>query len=384
MIRLAILATDNREHHRKYGLTEPYFGPAIEALLQGLSESPDLEVHVVSCTQRPMSSPEKLFANTWFHSLHVPKIGWLRTGYQGCIRAIRKKLRELRPDIVHGQGTERECAISAAFSGFPNVITLHGIMSAMEKKANARIGSFLWCAAKLERFTLPRTLGVFCNSAYTESMVRSRARRTWRVPNAIRREFFETPVSTKRTGPKPILLNIGTVSSHKRQLELLQLAGQLARQGNSFELHFIGATDPGDAYSAAFVKEIEIAEREGYARYVGLKSLPELIITLDEAVALVHAPSEEAFGLVVAEALARNLKLFATDTGGVAEVAGQVGGVEIVPSGDFEALGSALSSWIQSNCPPPPASVQKIRARYHPELIAKRHVEIYRAVLGPA
>src|SRR4051812_21202253 len=112
-MRVAILTTDNREHHRKYELAAPYFGPAIEALLQGMSQRADLEVHVISCTQQPMRAPEKLAANTFFHLLHVPKIGWLRTGYQGCIRAIRRKLREIKPDIVHGQGTERECALAA-------------------------------------------------------------------------------------------------------------------------------------------------------------------------------------------------------------------------------------------------------------------------------
>ena len=60
-MRIALLTTDNREHHRKYQLTQPYFGPAVEALLQGLAELPELEVHVVSCTQRPMHAPAKTF-----------------------------------------------------------------------------------------------------------------------------------------------------------------------------------------------------------------------------------------------------------------------------------------------------------------------------------
>jgi hypothetical protein len=72
------------------------------------------------------ASAEKLADNLWYHPLHVPKIGWLRTGYQGCIRAVRKKLREIRPDIAHGSETERECAISAVFSGLLNAVTIQG------------------------------------------------------------------------------------------------------------------------------------------------------------------------------------------------------------------------------------------------------------------
>ena len=96
-MKIALLITDDREPTRKYNCEMPWFGTAPTALLQGFAEMPDLEVHIVSCTQRPMKSPEKLAENIFFHSLHVPNIGWLRTGYQGCIRAARRKLRDIQP-----------------------------------------------------------------------------------------------------------------------------------------------------------------------------------------------------------------------------------------------------------------------------------------------
>src|SRR6202020_993017 len=98
-MKVAILTTDNREHYRNYAATAPSFGAAPEALLQGFATMSDLEVHVISCTQKPMKSPEKLTENTWFHSLYVPKVGWMRTSYQGCIRAVRRKLKVILPDI---------------------------------------------------------------------------------------------------------------------------------------------------------------------------------------------------------------------------------------------------------------------------------------------
>src|SRR5471030_3182490 len=87
-MKIAILTTDNREPYRQYDKPAPWFGTAPEALLQGFAQLPEIEVHVVSCTQQPMvSSPGKLADNVFFHSLHVPKIGWQRTLYQGCVRA---------------------------------------------------------------------------------------------------------------------------------------------------------------------------------------------------------------------------------------------------------------------------------------------------------
>jgi glycosyltransferase involved in cell wall biosynthesis len=381
-MRVATLTTDNREHHRTYRQAEPRFGPAIEAVLQGFVGKSELEIHIISCTQQPMQSPEKLADNIWFHLLDVPKIGWLRTGYQGCIRAVRHKVRELQPDIVHGQGTERDCAISAVFSGFPNVVTIHGNMRSIAKITQAAVFSYDWCAARLERFTLPRTCGVLCNSAFTESVARPLARRTWRVPNALRREFFQPLPPITLTSSKPKILNIGAIVKHKRQLELLEVAEQLHQEGHSFELQFIGVANPSNKYAAMFLRRLEIAERRGFARYVETKSLPELIASLDAASALVHIPSAESFGLVVAEALSRNLKFFGTKIGGISDVAGGVEGAELVQLGDQEALASAIAKWLRAGCPQPKSAALEMQKRYHPEVIAQRHVEVYHEVLN--
>src|SRR5664279_2806601 len=104
-MRVALLTTDNRAQFRKYDLDEPWLSPPVAVLVDAF-KSAGIEVHVLSCTRQRMRSPEKLAPNIFFHSLYVPKIGWMRTGYQGCIRAVRKKLNEIQPDLAHGQGTE--------------------------------------------------------------------------------------------------------------------------------------------------------------------------------------------------------------------------------------------------------------------------------------
>src|ERR1019366_1431538 len=175
-MKIALLTTDGREVLKDYDTPAPHFGSAPTALMQGFALRPEMEVHVVSCARAEVNAPPKLAPNIFFHSLCVPKIGWLSTGYQGCIRAVRRKLEEIQPDLVHGQGTELDCAVSAVFSGFPNVVTIHGNMEALARQFRARVGSFFWLTARLENFTLKRTAGVFCNSAYTEQLVRAMVR----------------------------------------------------------------------------------------------------------------------------------------------------------------------------------------------------------------
>src|ERR1035437_7770008 len=143
-MRVAILTTDTREAIPGCTDPQPRIGIAPEALLQGFALLPEVEVHVVSCLKEPLRSVEKIAPNIFYHGVAVPRIGGLRTGYQGCIRAVQKKLKEIRPAVVHGQGTERYCAISAAFSGFPNVVTIHGNMRALAEFYRSPIGSFHW------------------------------------------------------------------------------------------------------------------------------------------------------------------------------------------------------------------------------------------------
>jgi glycosyltransferase involved in cell wall biosynthesis len=380
-MRIALLTGDSRGFFVDSRRAVPEFGTAPEALLQGFALMPEVEVHVVSCARSKMNSPAKLAPNIFFHSLYVPKLGWLSTGYQGCIRAIRKTLKEIQPEIVHGQGTERECALSAAFSGFANVVTIHGNMGELARQFRARLGSYGWLAAKLENLALKRTAGGFCNSTYTEELVKPRTRRTWCVPNAIREGFFaptEKPPGNRRC----ILLNVGLISPRKRQLEVLDVARALRRQGLDFEIQFVGTADPMSPYAAAFLEKVRGMKAEGCARYVGQKAAGELVEVMNASSAMVHFPFEESFGLVVAEGLARELKLFGTRVGGIREIAAGVPDAELFEPDDWRGLGSAIAGWIGRGFPRAHGAGEVMRIRYHPEIIARRHIEIYREVLG--
>lgn len=382
VVKVVQLVTDDREPTRQYGNPNPFFGAAPTALFEGFSLLPEIAVHVVSCTQQPMQAPEKLAENIWFHNLHVPKFGWMRTAYQGCIRAMRRKIREIAPDIVHGQGTERDGALGAVFSGCPNVVTIHGNMAAMPQYQDSTFALlFSRCAALLETIALRRTQGVLCNSAYTESLVLRNCRNTWRVPNALRKRFFDLPVQAAPVGTVPILLNVGTIVPRKAQVALLDLARDLHARGARFILKFIGGLDLRTPYGRTFNEKLSAARAAGYAEYIGTFELKELIQQMDASSALIHVPEEEAFGLVVPEALARNLKFFGTKTGGVMDIAADVEGAELFAPGAWTELGQAITQWLASGAPRPVTASNVMRARYHPEVVARRHLEIYRELL---
>ncbi len=377
-MKVAILTTDNREHLRDYTATTPYFGTAAEALLQGFASLPEVEVHVVSCTQRPMQSLEKIAGNIWFHSLHVPKIGWMRTAYQGCIRATRKKLREINPDIVHGQGTERDCAISAVFSGFLNLLTIHGNMRLIAKVNRARPFSYQWLAARLERVTLPRTRGIVCISRYTQESVRDLARQTWVVPNATAKDFFDVKRALEN---EPVILCVGHVILRKNQNALIRALDALAAR-IPFQLRFLGQALSHDPYAAEF---LELVRSRNWCQHRGFANRETLKRELASGRLLVMPSLEENCPMVLLEAMATGVPIVAARVGGVPDLIDEnVNGIFCDPN-DMESMREAVARALgDPQQAQRMAEIAKRRAleRYHPTVVARRHLEIYGEVLS--
>lgn len=377
-MRVAITTTDNREHFKKYDLDAPWLSPPIEVLLDPF-QSAGIEIHIVSCTRRRMRSPEKLAPNIFFHSLYVPKIGWMRTLYQGCVRAVRKKLKEIRPEIVHGQGTEMDCAMEAVFSGFPNVLTIHGNMRLIARVNRVRPFSFLWLAARLERLAIPRSGGILCITDYTRRAVEDLARRTWVVPNAVDASFFEVKAQPAPGIPARILC-VGDVCVRKNQNAFIRaldaLAGQL-----KFELRFCGGANEHDAYGGEFlglVKARPWCVYHGFVNRAGLKAL------LRQASVLVLPSLEDNCPMAVLEAMAAGVPVVAARVGGLPDL------IEEGKTGFFcdpldpSSMAAAVEKVLVNPCVAAAVAGRAracARVRFHPKVIAQRHVEIYQEVL---
>jgi glycosyltransferase involved in cell wall biosynthesis len=376
-MKIVQLITDNREPYQAYDKEEPTFGTAPEALLQGFATIPEIEVHVVSCTKKPMkSSPEKLADNIYFHSLVVPHIGWLRTGYQGCIRAVRRKLREIQPEIVHGQGSERDQNISAVFSGFPNVLTIHGNMRLVAKVHQAAPFTFLWCAAVLETIVVPRSDGVVCITDYTRQAVSSLAKKTWLAPNAVDNAFFQI-----ERAPSPInrILCVATVDERKNQNALIRALDALQPE-EKFEVFFLGSVDRKHAYAREF---LELLETRPWCRYGGFANRAELRQHFATAAALVLPSLEDNCPMVVLEAMAAGVPVAAARVGGVPELIhdGKTG--LLFDPHSAADMATAVQRLMKEREGPMVAQARsEARKRFHPEIIAARHLEIYREVLA--
>ena len=376
-MRIVILTTDNREPHKDYTNPQPHFGTAPTALLQGLAMIPEVEVHVVSCIRQPVRSPEKIAPNTFFHSLVVPKIGWMKTLFQGCVRASQKKIREIHPDIVHGQGTEADCSISAVFSGFPNVLTLHGNIRLIAALNRERPFSYNWMAARLEGFVLPRTHGVVCITEYTRNAVASLAPRTWVLPNAVDPSFFDVQAAPDPSAT-PVGLCVGTICFRKNQNDFIRALDPLAKE-KKFKILF--ASEP---VRSGYAEEFRRLVRDRPWCEHGFFDREQLKTQMAKASFLVLPTREDNCPMVVLEAMAAGLPVLAAKVGGVPDL------IESEKTGLFcdpkqpesfrEGVEKMLACREYARQLATAAKAEAWR-RFHPLVIARQHVEIYRQAL---
>lgn len=378
-MRIVQLTNDNREIQRKYCLNDPVFGPAPEALLEGFKKlGSAVEVHVVSCLQQvPKRSPEKLADNIFFHPLHVPKIGWLRTGYQGCIRATRRKIREIQPDVVHGQGTERDCAMCAVFSGFPNVLTIHGNMRLVADFLRAKPLTYYWFASRLERLCLRKTGGVVAISNYTQSNVAPYTRRTWLVPNAVHPSFFNLP---RRPDSPPRILCAANIGSRKNQIGLIKALDSLAAT-RTLKLVFAGGGSEADVYYREFQ---QLVGERPWCEYVGALDKRALQNEMSQATVGILPSFEDNCPMVILEAAAAGLPFAASRVGGIPDlIKHNVSGLLFDPSSSDEISGAIarLVSEKSSRLDFAEAALVYCKKRFAADSVAREHLGIYSTVL---
>ena len=377
VLKVAMIAADEREVLSRHELPEPYFGSAPSTLLAGLKQTPGVEVHIISCVRRPVREPRKLAENIFYHALLVPRWGFLRTGYLPCVFKIREKLRKLQPDIVHGQGTEAYYALAAAHSGFPNVITIHGNMRQVAKALGARPFSFFWLTARLESRAVRRTDGVICLSRYAREQVQSLARKTWLVPNAVDEACFEVQRNVEKT---PTLLCVANIVSYKNQNQLIRSLDPIVSK-HKFRLVFLGRVNQADPYGAEFLR---LVKARPWCRHEGFADRQQLKQWLGRADGLVLPTLEDNCPMVVLEAMAAGVPVVAARVGGVPDlVENEKTGLLFDPRNgdDMSAAIAKLLAEPELGRTLAAEAKRQAQERFHPLVVARRHVEIYREIM---
>jgi glycosyltransferase involved in cell wall biosynthesis len=384
VLKIVQIIPDDRDMFRCYDQVMPFFGPAPTALLEGFASlASEAEIHVIACVRRRMPAPQKLAENIFYHPILIPR-GYRRTLFIKAIVEVRKLIQQIRPDVVHGQGTEDYPGLCAAFSGYPNCITVHGNMRAVARRLKYRPFPQMALTALAETVALRKTDAVICNSSYTERCVGRLNKNKVRIPNAVRSSFFSLRSAAGagvltfdlRIPPSiPILLCSGTIVSYKNQVGLIHALDEVAKEVG-FRLVFVGRLPIGEVYSEKFIRAVNDYSWCEYAGHLELSELQEL---LRQSSGVIHPTLEDSFGLAVAEAQAAGVPVAASNIGGVPDLIehGKTG--LLFDPNRPDDIREKVSFLLRPEGHDSVSKCAKAYARqqYHPCGVAEKHLHLY-------
>jgi glycosyltransferase involved in cell wall biosynthesis len=379
MLRLALLTTDNREDRRDYSPELPWFGTAPQSLLDGFAHCPEeIEVHVISCARRHLKSDLQLAANVFFHSVYVPHWAWLKSGYLGNLLAVRRCLTQIHPDIVHGQGTERDCALTAAFSGYPNLITIHGNMRRLARISHAPLWSFAGISAVLENIALRWCGGVVSLSSHSHDLAAPLARRAWLVPNAVDPSFFS--VVRNPSARPPVILIVADLLPNKNILRFLESIAPF-RESCPFTVRLIGKAQQDSPYVRAIHS---FADGHSWCGIEPFADRERIRAAMASATLLALPSIEENLPMVILEAMAAGLPVAASCVGGIPDlITDRYTGMLFNPGCPASICGAIrhLLDHPLERAQMAEAAQKKALQSHHPAVVAHAHLEIYRSML---
>lgn len=285
--------------------------------------------------------------------------------------AVRRAIRDLRPDVVHAHWwfPGGLAAALAVGSGVPLVTTLHG--------TDVRLARTARPARALFRRVVRRADVVTAVSRFLadETRVLDPTAVPVVAPMPAAAWLFRAPAPGS---PRSGLLFVGRLNEQKGLGDLLSAMPFIA---GAPTLDVVG-DGAGRDRLVALADSLGVAARVRWRGVVPQQGLPDLYAA---ASVLVVPSREEGLGLVAVEALLCETPVVAFRSGGVTDVVQDGVTGHLVPSGDRVALAAAIDLVLGD----PAGAARRSRegrtrmlATFGPEAVAERYHGVYEAALG--
>ncbi|MGZ8432248.1 MAG: glycosyltransferase [Candidatus Deferrimicrobiaceae bacterium] len=316
--------------------------------------------------------------------VQVEELGKLRKGGfdPEIVSLLRSLIRRDRIDLVHAHMYHANLygRLAAFREGVPAVISVHNTY--VRPKILRRVLN--WWLARRTPFILAGSDAIRDDIVKYDGVPSGKIHV---IPYGVDAEQFHCALSRgearEKLGlPKErfIVGTVGRLEEQKGQINLIDAAGRLSREGREVTLLIVGSGREEDRLR-------EQAIREGIGDAVLFLGTRRDLSELFRAMDVFAFPSLwEGFPIALLSAMAAGLPVIVTPVGGVPEVVKDGINGLIVPAGDPTALAAAI--W-RVHEDPVGASVlggaaeATVRNRYSHRTTARRIMEIYEQVLGP-
>lgn len=351
-----------------------------QALAGALAEVTNLEVHFITGTRVIKRTKTVEKNNLRVTYLANPKGANIFSGHQYTKYVVQKILRQIKPDLVHGIGTEHIWPYVAVSSKYPAVVTIHGIMSNIGRIIKTDFLFQKQLFIFLEKKVLKRCKHLISISPYVEQSLGEYTRANiYSVENPVAEDFFS--LETKPSENKDILL-VGDISRRKDIMTSLKALIKIKKR--RVNLKIVGTVLEKKYYLQLlrFIEDSSMKERVVFKGFLLPQELREEYRT---ASMLVLSSIEETSPMCIAEAMAVGLPVVATDIGGVACMVRDEESGFLTAAGDAEGLARRIENLLDN--PRLRDAMGKggkeiAEKRWRPSFIANKIAEIYQKVLG--
>lgn len=365
-----------------------HIGGGVEAvilyLLKGLQQFEDMDLHVV--TLRSDINQQVTVTHNGITAHYLPANYRLNAIVFDAYhrRLLRRELSAIQPDVVHAHinGTY---AMSAFGSGFPTVLTIHGVRrSEMAVQRDWRDQLYRRWLVTYQEWVSVRTAKhvIAISPPYIRQEFSQVINGTiYDIENPIPDKFFDLE---RHEEPNRILF-AGHIRIRKGVLELLKAVDLVRRQIPDLQLRIAGRTNVEPDY---------FEKVQAYISDRGLEDCVYLLGSLDEAslldeyarCALLVLPSrQETAPMVIEQAMAARVPVVATRVGGVDYLVNHGHTGYVVDFGDIEDLADKMLCLLaDADLRTKMGQAARIEAdqRFRADIVARKTRNVYNQVLG--
>ncbi len=368
---------------RSFGLPKGGVESVTVILARALARMADLDIHLITLEKGLTEEVTEQDGKVTIHRLAAsfwPQILDIHSG-PGRKRLIRK-IRQLKPDIVHSHET---FGLTMGNLDIPHVFTVHGFDHAnipAEGRSFAGIRSLLW------RYVENRGLGqqktIISISPYVRDMIEQYAPQATihEIDNPVDDRYFTITPEKPADKEKRVLI-LGWINERKNTLGAVRAIAHAIRSGAQGTLAVAGEAK-NSSYKKLLLQEIDELGIQDHVEFLGHINREQLACELGRTSILLLPSLQENAPMAISEAMAASIPVVTSNRCGMPYMVEDGESGFLVDPTDTIQIGERLKKLLLSPefCQKMGARGREIAlARFHSDAVAAKTRAVYESVL---
>lgn len=364
-------------------------------LIEGFKNNQnEIDMHVLSFTKSLSSFSIKKEKNITFYFVPHKKSFFSEVIFGPILYLYHliKIKNNIKPDIIHGQGTVTYILLSLMFRN-KNIQTIHGIYKNEHAAIHSKDRTFFmnlkfFIKEKVESLYLKKINNLIVITDEIKLLVSKESKNLkniFKINNAIDIGFFKkTNLDTAHTSNDLVILFVAAITPRKGLHHLLEAFDNIINRYPNLELKIVGMWDWAPDYVLGLKEKFSQLVDAKKIEFTGSVSREQIENYFSSSQIFVLPSLAESAPMVISQAMCSGMAIISTRVGGIPEMITHEEDGFLVNPKDVQALESALDKLIGSNQLREVFSKNaqiKGYNRYHPTSVATQTYEAYKKVL---